>query len=184
MELTGKQEAFCQRYLIDFNATQAAISAGYSEDSASAIGWENLRKPEIQARIQELRKQMGANFNITRERIAQELARIAFGDTRKLFKEDGSLKAPHEWDDDTAAVIASIETEELFEGRGDDKQMVGYTKKIKQWEKTKALAQLAQLMGYNAPTKQELTGKDGGPIQVTGFNYLPPAEKTDLENKE
>lgn len=177
MELKGKQEAFCQRYLVDFNATQAAISSGYSEKSASAIGWELLRKPEIQARIEELRAEMGSRFNITKERIAQELARIAFGDTRRIFNEDGSLKQPHEWDDDTAAIISSVETEELFEGRGEDKQMVGYTKKIKQWEKTKALAQLAQLMGYNAPTKQELTGKDGEPLAPPVIHiHMPPGD--------
>lgn len=162
-DLTEKQEGFCQAYLIDFNATKAAKAAGYSENTAYSIGWELLRKPEIQARIEELRKETGDKFNITRERIAQELARIAFGDTRNLFKEDGSLKAPHEWDDDTAAIIASVETEELFEGVGREREMIGYTKKIKQWEKTKALAQLAQLLGYNAPakTQTELSNPDG-----------------------
>lgn len=45
--LTDKQRAFVAEYLVDFNATQAAIRAGYSENSAAAIGYENLRKPDI-----------------------------------------------------------------------------------------------------------------------------------------
>ena len=47
MALTAKQEAFVNEYLISRNATRAAIAAGYSEKTAYAIGWENLRKPEI-----------------------------------------------------------------------------------------------------------------------------------------
>jgi phage terminase small subunit len=55
-ELTPKQQRFVEEYLIDLNATQAAIRAGYSADTAHAIGWENLRKPEIEAAITALRK--------------------------------------------------------------------------------------------------------------------------------
>ena len=52
--LTEKQKQFCHEYLVDLNATQAAIRAGYSKNSASAIGHENLRKPEIEKYIEEL----------------------------------------------------------------------------------------------------------------------------------
>lgn len=45
--LTVKQRRFCEEYLVDFNATQAAIRAGYSENSARSIGSENLTKPDI-----------------------------------------------------------------------------------------------------------------------------------------
>ena len=50
-ELTAKQQRFCDEYLIDLNATQAAIRAGYSEKTAYSIGTENLRKPEIKKYI-------------------------------------------------------------------------------------------------------------------------------------
>lgn len=53
-KLTPKQEMFCKEYLIDLNATQAAIRAGYSEKTAQRIGSENLSKPLIAERIQEL----------------------------------------------------------------------------------------------------------------------------------
>ena len=51
-KLTPKQSRFVEEYLIDLNATQAAIRAGYSEKRADAIGYENLRKPEIKEAIQ------------------------------------------------------------------------------------------------------------------------------------
>ena len=52
IKLTDKQQRFCEEYLVDLNATQAAVRAGYSEKTAGAIGFENLRKPEIQAYLQ------------------------------------------------------------------------------------------------------------------------------------
>ena len=57
MALTGKQEIFCKQYLENFNATKAAKLAGYSEKTAYATGWENLRKPEIKKRLDELIKE-------------------------------------------------------------------------------------------------------------------------------
>ena len=51
--LTPKQKRFCQEYLIDLNATQAAVRAGYSEKTAYSVGNENLRKPEIKKYIDE-----------------------------------------------------------------------------------------------------------------------------------
>lgn len=164
--LTAKEELFCQQYLIDFNGARAARQAGYSEGSAKEIACENLTKPHIKARITELRAGMAKSFNITAERIAQEYARIAFGDIRKIFKEDGSLLLPFEWDDDTAAAIAGIDTDELFEGVGRDREQVGLTKKVKLSDKRAALDSLVKLLGYAAPTRTELTGADGKPVQT------------------
>ena len=53
-KLTAKQEMFCKEYLIDLNATQAAIRAGYSENTAKEIGCENLTKPNLSVEIQRL----------------------------------------------------------------------------------------------------------------------------------
>lgn len=177
-DLTDKQEMFCNEYLVDFNASRAARAAGYSEDTAGAIGHENLKKPEIQARIHQLRQDMGKQFNITRERIAQEYARLAFGDIRKIFKEDGSLLSPHEWDDDTAASIAGLDTDELFEGVGRDREQIGVTKKVKLSDKRAALDSLVRLMGYAAPTRSEITGADGGPVEMAAIaiNIVQPKE--------
>lgn len=53
MSLTPKQQRFCDEYLIDLNATQAAIRAGYSKKTAGAIATENLQKPNLKAYIQQ-----------------------------------------------------------------------------------------------------------------------------------
>ena len=75
--LTPKQEAFVREYMIDLNATQAAIRAGYSERTANRIGAENLSKPVIQAEIQEQRKAAEEKCIVTVEWILSEIAKIA-----------------------------------------------------------------------------------------------------------
>lgn len=157
---SDKMEAFCQNYLIDFNATQAAIRSGYSEKTAYSIGQENLKKPDIQARISALRIEMGKGFNITRERIAQEYARIAFFDVRKIHTDDGELKPVKELGDDEAAAIAGIEVTDNWEKDEDGKPFIaGQLKKIKITDKRGALDSLSKLMGYNEPEKHDHTIK-------------------------
>lgn len=61
--MTTKQKLFCQEYILDFNATQAAIRAKYSEESAGTIGNENLQKPEIKTEISRLVTEVVGNKN-------------------------------------------------------------------------------------------------------------------------
>ena len=75
--LTPKQEAFVREYMIDLNATQAAIRAGYSEKTANRIGAENLTKPVIQQAIQEQRKAIEEKCAVTVEWIVSQIAQIA-----------------------------------------------------------------------------------------------------------
>ena len=77
-KLRGKQERFVQEYLIDRNATAAAIRAGYSKKTARAIGAENLTKPNIVAEIEKRSKRLVSKLEITQERVREELAAIAF----------------------------------------------------------------------------------------------------------
>jgi phage terminase small subunit len=105
--LTPKQERFCEEYLIDLNATQAAIRAGYSKKTAKEQAAMLLTKLNIQSFIEKLKKLRSEKTNITVERVLQELARIAFFDPRKLYDADGKLLNVKDLDTDTAAVIAS-----------------------------------------------------------------------------
>ena len=77
-KLSAKQQAFCREYLVDFNATQAAIRAGYSERSARSIGNENLTKPDIQKYLVALQKPVLEQFEVTQERVIQEIISLAF----------------------------------------------------------------------------------------------------------
>lgn len=72
-KLTDKQQRFVEEYLIDLNATQAAIRAGYSADTAAVIGCENLIKPNIQFAIAEAQKQRSERTQITQDEVLNRL---------------------------------------------------------------------------------------------------------------
>lgn len=75
--MTKKQKLFVEEYLIDLNATQAAIRAGYSPDTAGSIGGENLKKPEISAAIAKAMAERSKRTGINQDRILQEIAKLA-----------------------------------------------------------------------------------------------------------
>lgn len=155
-ELTPKQQRFVEEYLVDLNATQAAIRAGYSGKTAGAIGHENLMKPEIQAALSEARANLAEKTDITPERVLKEYARIGFLDPRKVLNADGTMKPISELDDDTAAAIAGLEVHDLYEGRGEEREMVGRAHKVKLADKKGALDSLARHLGmFNDKVKIE-----------------------------
>ncbi len=108
---------------------------------------------------------MSASTQITQERILKEFGRIAFLDIRKAFDQAGKLKLIHEIDDDTAAAIAGLEVEALYEGFGKDRELSGYLSQLKLVDKKGALDSLAKHLGMFID-RHELTGKDGNPLAV------------------
>jgi phage terminase small subunit len=154
MKLTAKQEKFCNEYLIDLNATQAAIRAGYSEKTAAVIAAENLTKPNISQYIQEARQKSAEKAEISREKVINEYAKLAFFDIRKVLTVDGGLKNTTEWDDDSAAAIARLESYD--EKEPDSGMVLGTVRKIKVSDKRAALDSLCKVLGFNAPEKSEI----------------------------
>ena len=75
-KLTPKQQRFCEEYLIDLNATQSAIRAGYSEKTADVIGCENLAKPNISQEIARLVQKRSDSLNIDTDWVLRELVDI------------------------------------------------------------------------------------------------------------
>ncbi len=86
VKMTAKQQRFCDEYLIDLNATQAAIRAGYSEKTARKIGQENLTKPDIQEYIQKKKADREQRTEITQDMVLKELALIAFSNAADYIK--------------------------------------------------------------------------------------------------
>lgn len=77
MKLNDKQIKFCDEYLIDLNATQAAIRAGYSEAAAAEIGYENLRKPHIAEYLAARQQQIREKTQVTQEWVVNRLKEIS-----------------------------------------------------------------------------------------------------------
>ncbi len=167
MSLTPKQEAFCLRYLETGNASEAYRRAydaeGMKPASVNRKAFELLANVKITAFLNELKARQLKRHDVTVERVLREYAKLAFLDIRKAFDEDGKPKMIQEIDDDTAAAIAGIEAEDIYGGRGEDREIVARLHKIKLSDKKGALDSLAKHLGMFTD-KLELTGKDGGPI--------------------
>lgn len=95
------------------NATRAYMEAFgcENEKTAGTEGWKLLKQPEIHEGIEARRKAMRARYQLTTERVMQEIARIAYYNPKRLLDENGNLKALKDIDDDTAAAISAIEFE-------------------------------------------------------------------------
>lgn len=75
-KLTDRQERFCREYIIDYNSTDAAIRAGYSKKTAYSIGSENLKKPELLARVRELQAEQAARLAISADWVILQLVEV------------------------------------------------------------------------------------------------------------
>lgn len=155
-ELTDKQRRFVEEYLVDLNATQAAIRAGYSRDTAGSIGSENLKKPEIAAAVAKAQEARAQRTEVTADRVLQELALIGFSDPRALMTWGAGgviLRESTELTDAEAALLSEVA--ETKDGM-----------RVKLHSKLDALGKLGQHLGL-FKERHEHTGADGGPIKVS-----------------
>ncbi len=106
--LTAKQRRFVAEYLVDFNATQASVRAGYSVRTARVIGPENLSKPAIAAAIEAGRAELARKAEMDAVEWRQRLTRIARFDVRRLFCDGGQLLPMHALPDAAALCIGKI----------------------------------------------------------------------------
>lgn len=168
--LTAKQQMFVKEYLVDLNATQAAIRAGYSAKTAEWQGPQLLGKTHVAAAIQEAMDKRSSRLDITADKVLQEIAKLAFHDPRNFFDDDGRLKPISELDDNTAACIAGIET--LHRVIGEDKDGCAVITKIKIADKGQNLERLGKHLKLFTD-KLEHTGEGGGPVNIK-VNFVKP----------
>lgn len=176
--LTPKQQAFVDEYLIDLNATKAAIRAGYSEKTAGWIGPELLGKTHIAEAIAWRMAERSRRTQIDADWLLRRLAMLADADIADLYDDAGMLKPAKNWPEAwRKGLVAGVETLEEFErDESGAKQLTGYTKKLKLADRLKNLELIGRHVGVGAFRDQvAVTGKDGGPVQteaVVKF-YIP-----------
>lgn len=136
--MTKKQKRFIEEYLIDLNATQAAIRAGYSPDTAKSIGSENLTKPDIKAQIAKAMAERSRRTGVNADRVIMELAKIAFVNANDVIDAETATLKPDALPEDTAA-IQSVKVKTF----GED----GLEREIKMADKLKALELLGKHLG-------------------------------------
>lgn len=140
-KLTPKQERFVEEYLVDLNATQAAIRAGYSTKTANEIGNENLAKPSIRACIDQAMAERSRRTGINQDRVIRELARLAFVNpddvmnlNRATVKEDASVED-----------LAAIQSVKVKLSSSENGEMV--EREVRLNDKLKALELLGKHLG-------------------------------------
>lgn len=142
-KLNDRQRRFCDEYLKDLNATQAAIRAKYSSKTAGQIGERLLRNVEVAKYLKERMADREKRTEITQDMVLREYARIGFFDPRKLFDETGRPLPISQLDDDTAAVISGVDVATI----GNAEQGVGEILKLKLADKKGALDSIARHLG-------------------------------------
>lgn len=151
--MNDRQRLFAAEYVVDLNATAAAIRAGYSPKGAGAHGFKLLKNAEIQHLVSELNRERIQRVCADGDRVLHEYARVAFSDVRALLDDDGCIKAAGEWSDDAAGAIASYRTKTTKHGE----DVIETTKEIRLWNKPLALRALAENLQVFAPERREET---------------------------
>ena len=139
-KLTDKQKKFVEEYLIDLNATQACIRAGYSPNRASEQAYQLLQKTTVQEAIAESMAERSRRTGINQDRIVQELARIAFVKITDVVDPDGEINTNAS--DDDLACIESYKVEDSNSVNGSSSK-----REIKLASKIKALELLGKHVG-------------------------------------
>ncbi len=177
--MTPKQQRFVEEYLIDLNATQAAIRAGYSADTAYSQGQRLLKDVDIGAAVDELMARRSMRTNITQDQVIRELARIGFVDIRKVVQwTNGAAGFDEDRAEETGEVrisvanfVSLVPSDQIDAESAAAISEISQTKdgalKVKLHDKRAALVDLGRHLGM-FKDKVELTGKDGAAIQVEG----------------
>lgn len=172
-KLTPKQQKFIAEYLIDLNATQAAIRAGYSKKTANRIASETLSKPLVAAEVAFRQAKRADKLEITAEAVVAELAKLGFCNMQDYMRA-GANGDPYldfsALTRDQAAALSEVTVDDYVEGRGEDAREVKRVK-FKLADKRAALVDLGRHLGL-FKERVELTGKDGGPIETKETDAL------------
>lgn len=175
--MTPKQQRFVEEYLIDLNATQAAIRAGYAASGARTEGARLLADADIAAAVDQAMAERSMRTNITQDRVLRELARIGFVDIRKVVTwTNGAAGFDEQEAEDTGEVRISIAnfvmltpSDQIDPETAAAISEVSQTKdgalKVKMHDKRGALVDIGRHLGM-FKDRVEVTGKDGGAIEI------------------
>lgn len=153
--MTAKQKRFCEEYLIDLNATQAAIRAGYSPETAKSVGSENLTKPDLRARIDAEIAKRSRRTSVSADRVVRELAKIAFVNAADIIDPDTATVRPDASEEDKACIAAV----KFRSSSGESSDSV--EREIRLCDKLKALELLGKHLGMFSDRLTVSTPSDG-----------------------
>ena len=145
--MNARQQRFVEEYLVDANARQAAIRAGYSARSAEVNGPRLLRNAQVATAVEEKQKERAERTQVTADRVIEELALIAFGDIGDFFDATGNLRDVSELSEDAKRRLGSIDVLRETTRSNGDVRTIEQTLKVKPWDKLRALDMLGKNLG-------------------------------------
>ena len=132
------------------NQTQAAINAGFSPNTAAVKASVMMRDERIQKRIAELMEERNKRLRVSADYVLLRLVEIDQMDVIDILNDDMSIKPVSEWPKVWRQYLTGFELADMFEGRGDEKELVGILKKIKWPDKVKNLELIGKHVDVNA----------------------------------
>ncbi len=138
--LNGKRLVFAREYLVDQNATAAAIRAGYSPRTAKQQGSRLLTKVDVQRFVRDGLARRVAKLELTTENLDKELAGVCFLDPARLVDpETGAFLPLRAMPEDVRRVVRTVKVQELWAGKGPDRKQIGQVVEVKLEPKTEGL---------------------------------------------
>lgn len=174
--LTAKQSLFVQEYLVDLNATKAAVRAGYSRASAAKQGGRNLRNPAVAGKISEAMHKREERVLISQDMVINELANIAFGDLRQVIAwgPDGVKAVESESLSGREAALVAEVAQSSASGGG--------SLRLKRYDKLKALELLMRHLGMLRESAQHSEAADLARAIAEGRKRIE--ERREADNAE
>lgn len=159
LAMAAREVAFAEAYLANnMRGDLAAISAGYAIAGAKRRAVAMLARPAVQKLIRDRQAELAKAHRLTTDSVMAELSKIVHADPRKLFDDKGTLLPIRQWPDDMAGAVASIEVDELFDGKGKGRKHIGYTKKVKFWDKNSGIEKAMKHLGLFAEDNMQRMG--------------------------
>tara|TARA_B100001063_G_scaffold195672_1_gene187453 strand:- start:105 stop:659 length:555 start_codon:yes stop_codon:yes gene_type:complete len=172
-KLTKKQELFVSEYLIDLNATQAAIRAGYSENTAKETGYENLTKPHIAEAISNAQNKRLEKNEVNADYVLKRLIEIDEMDVVDILDDSGHIKPITQWPKSWRRTISGLDIQELMMG-----EVETVLRKIKWPDKVKNLELLGKHIDVQAfKEKREVEG------ELTVNNLIAEISESNCETR-
>ena len=163
MKLTNQQQRFVEEYLLDLNASDAAIRAGYKHRQC---GRRLMTVEKVLDAVQAAKAERSQRTQVNADYVLKRLVEIDQMDCLDILNDDGSVKPVREWPQIWRQFVSGFDVAELFTGGGEDRELAGMLKKIKWPDKIKNLELIGKHVNVQAfRDKVEWSGPNGGPIQ-------------------
>lgn len=163
-ELTEKQAAFCREYCLDYNGTQAAIRAGYTEKSARSEASRMLTKRNIQSAIREMQQDLEYLSGITKLWVLEQYKNQATVSVPDVYEGWFDRKDLEGLPPEVSGCIKSVDTRSYKDEAGNSTEQV----KLTFYDKQKALEAIRKMLGMDAPEKSIVQQS----VEVVDFNKL------------